>query len=112
MADAAASPAPAPAAPVAWTPLAGLSRAQVAERRSRGLTNAGGERTSRSVADIWRANIFTRQPVQRPLGPQLLPDADQRVGDQHDVTGTARQLVPGMLAVQGGSLVSAERNAS
>ena len=60
MADAAASPAPAPAAPVAWTPPAGLSSAQVAERRSRGLTNAAGERTSRSVAEILRANIFTR----------------------------------------------------
>ena len=60
MADAAASAAPAPAAPVAWTPPAGLSSAQVAERRSRGLTNAAGEQTSRSVADILRANIFTR----------------------------------------------------
>ena len=60
MADAAASPAPAPAAPVAWTPPAGLSSAEVAERRSRGLTNAAGEHTSRSVADILRANIFTR----------------------------------------------------
>jgi len=60
MADAAASTAPAPAAPAAWTPPSGLSSAQVAERRSRGLTNAGGERTSRSVAEILRANIFTR----------------------------------------------------
>ncbi|HLN66653.1 MAG TPA: HAD-IC family P-type ATPase [Streptosporangiaceae bacterium] len=37
-----------------------MSSAQVAERRSRGLTNAGGERTSRSVAEILRANILTR----------------------------------------------------
>src|SRR5436190_10922333 len=59
MADAAALP-PAPAAPVAATPPAGLTSAQVAERRSRGLTNAGGERTSRSVAEILRANILTR----------------------------------------------------
>jgi cation-transporting ATPase E len=57
MADAAASPSPAPAA---LTAPAGLSSAQVAERRSRGLTNAGGERTSRSVAEILRANILTR----------------------------------------------------
>src|SRR5580692_6280316 len=58
MADpAAATP---PAAPVAETPSAGLTSAQVAERRSRGLTNAGGERTSRSVAEILRANILTR----------------------------------------------------
>ena len=49
-----------PPAPVAWTPPAGLSSAQVAERRSRGLTNAAGERTSRPVADILRANIVTR----------------------------------------------------
>jgi len=42
------------------TPPGGLSSAQVAERRSRGLTNAGGERTSRSVAEILRANILTR----------------------------------------------------
>src|SRR5438309_2105488 len=57
MAEAAASTSPAPAA---LTPSAGLSSAQVAERRSRGLTNAGGERTSRSVAEILRANILTR----------------------------------------------------
>src|SRR6516165_3930944 len=57
MTDAAAFVPPAPAA---LTPLAGLTSAQVAERRSRGLTNTGGETTSRSVADILRANILTR----------------------------------------------------
>src|SRR5215467_984316 len=60
MTDAAASALPAPAAPAAKTPPAGLSSAQVAERRSRGLTNADGEDTSRSVAHILRANILTR----------------------------------------------------
>ncbi len=60
MGDAAASTPPAPAALIALTPSAGLSSAQVAERRLRGLTNAGGERTSRSVAEILRANILTR----------------------------------------------------
>src|ERR1035441_1203010 len=60
MADAAAATPPAPTAPVAETPAAGLTSAQVAERRSRGLANAGGERTSRSVAEILRANILTR----------------------------------------------------
>ena len=60
MANAAAAPAPAPAPPATWTPPTGLSSAQVAERRSRGLTNAAGEHTSRPVADILRANIFTR----------------------------------------------------
>src|SRR5689334_5108635 len=60
MADAAASPIPAQAAPVSVTPPAGLSSGQVAERRARGLTNAGGEHTSRSVAHILRANILTR----------------------------------------------------
>src|ERR1700758_1989413 len=60
MADAAASASQASAAPTALTPSAGLSSAQVAERHSRGLTNAGGERTSRSVAEILRANILTR----------------------------------------------------
>jgi cation-transporting P-type ATPase E len=60
MADAAASAPLASAAPSVLTPSAGLSSAQVAERRSRGLTNAGGERTSRSVAEILRANILTR----------------------------------------------------
>src|SRR6266478_10255216 len=60
MADPAAAPVPAPAAPVAETPPVGLTSAQVAERRSRGLTNAGGEPTSRSVAEILRANILTR----------------------------------------------------
>src|SRR5215469_13391465 len=62
MADAAASAPPPPptAALIAWTPSAGLSSAQVAERRSHGLANAGGERASRSVAEILRANILTR----------------------------------------------------
>jgi len=60
MADAAASLPPVPAVPVAETPPAGLSSGQVAERRARGLTNAGGEHTSRSVAHILRANILTR----------------------------------------------------
>src|SRR5690348_5331604 len=60
MADAAASSLPAQAAPVSVTPPTGLSSAQVAERRARGLTNAGGEHTSRSVAHILRANILTR----------------------------------------------------
>src|ERR1035441_1875128 len=60
MADAAASGPRAPAAPIAWTPPAGLSSAEVAERRSRGLTNAAEERTSRSVGEILRANIVTR----------------------------------------------------
>ena len=48
------------AAPVAETPAAGLSSAEVAERRSRGLANEAGERTSRSVAEILRADILTR----------------------------------------------------
>jgi cation-transporting P-type ATPase E len=50
----------APTAPVAPTPPSGLTSTEVAERRSRGLTNAGGEHTSRSVAHILRANILTR----------------------------------------------------
>src|SRR5215467_16209435 len=60
MTDAAASALPAPAAPIAVTPPVFLSSLQGAERRALGLTNAGGERTSRSVAEILRANIFTR----------------------------------------------------
>lgn len=59
MADSADSAA-APAAPVAKTPSGGLTSAQVAERRSRGLGNAGGEQVSRSFAEILRANILTR----------------------------------------------------
>ena len=48
------------AALVAETPAAGLSSSEVAQRRSRGLGNEAGERTSRSVAEILRANILTR----------------------------------------------------
>ena len=48
------------AALVAETPAAGLSSAEVAQRRSRGLGDEAGERTSRSVAEILRANILTR----------------------------------------------------
>src|SRR5262249_10474712 len=60
MTDAAASTPPAATAPVTETPPAGLSDAQVAERRSRGVCNGGGEATSCSVAHILRANILTR----------------------------------------------------
>jgi cation-transporting P-type ATPase E len=60
MTDPAAATPPAQAAPIALTPPAGLTNAQVDERRSRGLVNAGGERTSRSVAEILRGNILTR----------------------------------------------------
>jgi cation-transporting ATPase E len=42
------------------TPSTGLTADDVAARVARGQTNASGERTSRSVAEILRANIFTR----------------------------------------------------
>ena len=60
MADAGGTASPALAVPVAETPPSGLGTAEVAERRSRGLANEGGERSSRSVAEILRANILTR----------------------------------------------------
>ncbi|HEY4868877.1 MAG TPA: HAD-IC family P-type ATPase [Candidatus Dormibacteraeota bacterium] len=42
------------------TPLHGLTAAEVATRVARGQTNASGERTSRSLGEILRANILTR----------------------------------------------------
>src|SRR5215471_9615628 len=60
MADTAASAPSASAGGVPETPPAGLSSAEVAEQRSRGLSNTGTERTSRSLAEILRANILTR----------------------------------------------------
>ena len=60
MADVGGTASPALAAPVAETLPCGLGAAEVAERRSRGLANEGGERTSRLVAEILRANILTR----------------------------------------------------
>src|SRR5215831_7268509 len=60
MAEPVASAPAARAAPATKTPPAGLTGAQVAEQRSRGLGNTGGERVSRSVAEILRANILTR----------------------------------------------------
>ncbi|HSR87285.1 MAG TPA: HAD-IC family P-type ATPase [Streptosporangiaceae bacterium] len=39
---------------------AGLSSAEVADRRARGQANLGADRTSRSIGDILRANILTR----------------------------------------------------
>src|SRR6516165_8229345 len=60
MTDAAAAAPAAPAAGAPVTPPAGLSSAEVAERRSRGPANSGTERTSRSVTEILRANILTR----------------------------------------------------
>ena len=38
----------------------GLSVAEVAERVARGEVNGGGERTSRTLGEIVRANVFTR----------------------------------------------------
>src|SRR5262249_6213442 len=60
MTDAASAAPAAPAAGADPTPPAGLSSAEVADRRSRGLVNTAAERTSRSVAEILRANILTR----------------------------------------------------
>jgi cation-transporting P-type ATPase E len=42
------------------TPPAGLTDAEVERRVQQGLTNASGERPSRSVAEILRSNILTR----------------------------------------------------
>lgn len=42
------------------TPRTGLSAAEVAERVARGEVNRADERNSRSVAEIVRANVFTR----------------------------------------------------
>jgi cation-transporting ATPase E len=47
-------------APTTESPLTGLTADDVAARVARGQTNASGERTSRSLAEILRANIFTR----------------------------------------------------
>jgi cation-transporting P-type ATPase E len=47
-------------AAVAVTPAGGLTSAEVAARRAQGLANEAGERTSRPVRDILRANIVTR----------------------------------------------------
>ena len=51
---------PAAAEPITRTPPEGLSRAEVTRRRAQGLGNEAGERTSRSVGEILRANILTR----------------------------------------------------
>jgi cation-transporting P-type ATPase E len=42
------------------TPPGGLTAAEVADRSARGLTNDSGERTSRTLTEIVRANVFTR----------------------------------------------------
>ena len=42
------------------TPPSGLNTAEVAERITQGKTNVSGERTSRTVGEILRANIVTR----------------------------------------------------
>ncbi|MFM7617008.1 MAG: HAD-IC family P-type ATPase [Actinomycetes bacterium] len=52
----------APHAPVpeVRTPPEGLTEAEVADRRARGLANVARDRTSRSIVDILRANVVTR----------------------------------------------------
>ena len=52
--------APASPSPVPETPPTGLTAAEVRDRVERGLTNGGGERTSRTYGEIVRANVFTR----------------------------------------------------
>src|SRR4029077_17920091 len=42
------------------TPPGGLTHDEVRQREARGETNAAGERTSRTVGEIVRANVFTR----------------------------------------------------
>jgi cation-transporting ATPase E len=42
------------------TPPTGLTAAQVQERMARGAVNDSGERTSRTIGEIVRANVFTR----------------------------------------------------
>ena len=49
-----------PPAPTQDTPAAGLTDAEVRERVAKGLVNDTGERTSRTFAEIVRANVFTR----------------------------------------------------
>jgi cation-transporting P-type ATPase E len=44
----------------ATTSLDGLTAAEVEARVARGQANAGGQRTSRTLAEILRANVFTR----------------------------------------------------
>ncbi|HVD87463.1 MAG TPA: hypothetical protein VNB91_01045, partial [Jatrophihabitantaceae bacterium] len=48
-----------PTSPAFRTPPAGLTAAQVAERVAAGRTNAVEVRTSRTVGEIVRANVFT-----------------------------------------------------
>src|SRR3954454_15904118 len=49
-----------PPEPRPETPPTGLMPEQVAERVARGQTNDSGERTSRTLGEIVRANVFTR----------------------------------------------------
>ena len=51
---------PALEAPDVETPEAGLTAQQVNERIQRGAVNDTGERTSRTIGEIVRANVFTR----------------------------------------------------
>ena len=47
-------------APRSSTPASGLTLDQVREREARGEVNATGERTSRTLSEIVRSNVFTR----------------------------------------------------
>ena len=46
----------------------GLTSAQVAERVARGQVNEVGERTSRSIGEIIRANVLTRLSLVSATG--------------------------------------------
>ncbi len=60
MAESLADTLSTPATPRAVTPDGGLTRAQVEERVARGQVNDAGARTSRTLGEIVRANVFTR----------------------------------------------------
>ena len=61
-----------------WKPGSSTSRSSLTTVRHREVLH-------RAVANHTRAGGGEQgQPVQRPLGPELLDDADQRVADQHE----------------------------
>src|SRR5438874_624244 len=101
MADATAATPPALAAPTTETPSSGLTSAQVAERRARGLTNAGVVRTSTSLEADESLLTGESEPVDKQAGDHLLSGSFVVAGSGgYQATGVGADAYARQLAAQ------------
>ena len=84
------------------TPPTGLTAAEVQERVARGAVNDTGERTSRTLGEIIRANVFTRfnailgamLAVILVVGPIQDAPVRHRAGRERRSSASSRRCAP------------------